>query len=306
MLRNNCNGVLSINTARRGLDSDHALSIKSLEFIKSTLAIDGQVFLRGKNMKIKLIVTGLMGLLVFSVSAYAGTLSDTIQTAEKNGVPSGQVSLVVNRAKAEGIPDAGIINMLRTVIHAKQDNVSVPMITNKIVEGLSKHAQAERIVDAANRLEQSYKQAGMLYDQIKGQIQKGDNKTMELKESMSIAIFNGVKPDQLKDLYRAAPGSGASYYIMGTVSLTSLISSGYSTEQGISFMKKEFSSHKTADEIQHKTMRLIEQPMGSRNDMMEREMGQGNTMQMNRTGIPGNPSDRMPMNQDMNMHNQRN
>lgn len=252
-------------------------------------------------MKIKSIGICLMGLLVFSVSVYAGTLSDTIQTAEKNGVPSGQVSLVVNRAKAEGIPDAGIITMLKTVIHAKQDNVSVPMITNKIVEGLSKHVQPERIVDTANRLEQSYKQAGMLYDQIKGQIQKGDNKTMELKESMSLAIFNGVKPEELRSLYQVVPHARGSYYIVGTMSLTSLISSGYSKDQSLAFMKKEFSGHKDADAIQQGTTGMIEQ--SSHDNMQKQEMGAGHDnmdMDMHMSGPHNMEQERMPAGSEMN------
>jgi hypothetical protein len=253
-------------------------------------------------MKIKTLFTGFIAVLAFAGAAYAGTVSDAVQQAVKNGVPSDQVSLIVNRAKAAGVPDAAITGMLQVIVRAKQDNVPVGLITGKIIEGISKHVAPQMIVGAADRFEHAYTTADRVYSgmNIKG------NTTGEFKEAMAIAVFNGVKPDQLKDLYHAAPGAGASYYIMGTVSLTSLIASGYSTEQSLSFMKREFTEHKNTDQIQHETMKLMEQPMGNRNNMMERGMGQGNTMQMNRTEMPNSPSDRMPMNQDMNMHNQRN
>ena len=255
-----------------------------------------------KEMKIKTLVICFIVLAVFAVPAYAGTVSDALQQAIKSGVPSDQASSLVARARAAGVQDKAITEMLEVVVRAKKDDVPAGVVTGKILEGISKHVAPRLIVDTAGRLERSYVTANTIY----GEMNRKGHAGNELKQAIAIAVFNGITKDELKDLYHAAPRAGESYYIMGTVSLTSLVSSGFGKDQSLSFMKKEFAGHKTIDEIQHKTMELMEQPPDNRTIMMDQGMERGNSMEMNRPHMPANHSEGMPMNQNMNMHNQRN
>ena len=253
-------------------------------------------------MKIKALITCLIVLAVFAVPAHAGTVADALQEAAKNGVPPDQTSSLVARARAAGIQDKEITQMLEVVVRAKKDDVPAGALIGKILEGLSKHVMPRLIIDTADRLERSYVTANAVYGEMHLKGPAGN----ELKQAMAIAVFNGITKDELKDLYQAAPKAGESYYIMGTVSLTSLVSSGFGKAKSLSFMKKEFAGHKTTDEIQHTTTEMMEQPAENRNILMDKGMEQGNTMRMNRPQMPSNPPVGIPMNQNMNMHNQRN
>ncbi len=233
-------------------------------------------------MKTKWLLVCLLVISITVASAHAGSLPNTIRTAVNRGIPENQIKLVLNRAHAENIPGAEIAYMLKAMITAKQDNVPVSLITNKIMEGLLKHVAPQKIASVANKLEQSYKEANA----IETHIPIRDRKTDELRESMAIAIFNGVKPDELKSLYHTAPKANESYYVVGTISLISMISSGYSKRQSLSFMKKQFQRHKNIEAIQHATIKFIKQFVHNRNKRMEQGTGERHNMEINRPETP--------------------
>ena len=251
-------------------------------------------------MKMMPVVTALAALCALEASVHAATLQDIVRAALKSGVPRSQISLVVNDAKALGVPDAGTGDMLGVMIRARRDDVPVQMISGKIAEGLSKHVRPDRIVDAADRLEHAWKQSETLYRQMGGHFLKEVPGSGEFEEAMAIAIFNGIGPDELLSLYRTAPGMRESYYIAGTMALTSLISSGRSKEQSMAFMKKEFSEHRSIEEIQKRTTEIMEHP---HDDTMEHEMEKrhGDT-EMNMPEQPGMEQEHMQEGPGMDFH----
>ncbi|MCL4557553.1 MAG: hypothetical protein M1491_02790 [Deltaproteobacteria bacterium] len=254
-------------------------------------------------MKMRSAVTVLAALCALEAPAHAATLQERVRAALKSGVPRSQVSLVVNDAKALGVPDAGTGDMLGVMIRARRDDVPVKVISGKIVEGLSKHVRADRIVDAADRLEHAWKQSETLYRQMAGHFLKEVPGSGEFEEAMAIAIFNGMDPDGLLSLYRTAPDMRESYYIEGTMALTSLISSGRSKEQSMSFMKKEFSEHRSIEEIQKRTTEIMEHP---HDDTMEHEMGKGHgDTEMNMPEQPGMEQEHIQGGPGMDVHGGR-
>lgn len=251
-------------------------------------------------MKAKWLLVCLLVISITAASAQANSLSNTIRTAVNRGISENQIKLVLDRAHAENISDAEIADMLKPMIKAKQNNVPVSLITNKIMEGLLKHAAPRRIADVANRLEQSYEEANAIETHIPIRAKKTD----ELRESMAIAIFNGVKPNELKSLYHAAPKANESYYVIGTISLISMISSGYSKKQSLSFMKKQFQGHKNIEAIQHETIKFIRQLVHDKNKSIEQGTGIRHNMEINRPEIPYKEPERVSV-PDTNKHHEQ-
>ncbi|MGC8580310.1 MAG: hypothetical protein ACP5QW_08735 [bacterium] len=253
-------------------------------------------------MKVKTLFICMMMLYAFSSSAYALTVSEIERSAIKAGVPADQVYSVVKRAKAAHVPDSSISEMVQLLVRAKENNVPITKMTNKILEGISKNVKPEIIVNTCNRLEHAYKQADLLYKEIRI---KG-TKTGELKDAMAMAIFNGVDAGELKNLYLSAPGSSESYYLIGTVSLTSLIATGMGKEQSISFIKRAFIEHKSAEDIQNESMKLMQHNDNNNGLSIRQERKGANKMDMNRMNMPEGPTNSMPVERGMNMHNPRN
>jgi len=255
-----------------------------------------------RYMKIKSCFIALIVLYTFAVPGYAQNIGSVSQKAIKLGIPSDQVYLVVNKAKVYHISDSATSEMLETLIKAKEDNIPVNKIANKLLEGISKHVEPDLIIKTANRLEYAYRSANEVYNQIEI---KG-TKTGELRDVIATAIFNGVSPEELISLYKVAPHANETYYIIGTLSLTSLIASGIPKEKGIMFIKKEFEENKDDKSIQHDTMKMMEKPINDREFMMKHGTENNNGVNMNRMNMPENPSERMPVNRDMDMRNPRN
>ncbi len=243
------------------------------------------------SMKITLVLTWCMVLTAGVGAAHADPVSTALRAAVKNGVPQDQASAVVSRARTAGIGDKDISEMLQVLVRARQDNVPVGAVSGKIMEGISKHVPPAMIVTTAGRLEQAYLAADSMYRGMNGTGPGGD----ELKQAMAIAVFNGITKEELTDLYRAAPHAGQAYYAMGTVSLTSLVASGFGTKESLSFMKKAFAEHQSTGDIQRNTMK-----------MMEQGMAHGSDMHMNRGMMPGGPQDGMSGSQNMHMQNNMN
>jgi hypothetical protein len=237
-------------------------------------------------MKLTVVLTGCFILLVGAGAAYAETVSGALQAAIKEGVPRAQASAVVARARAAGIGDRNITDMIQVLVSARHDDVPVGAVSGKIMEGISKHVAPGAIVSTAVRLEQAYVTANGISSGMDLREPAGS----EFKQAMATALFNGIPKEDLVDLYHTAPGAGQSYYVIGTVSLTSLVASGFGKDKSLSFMKKAFAEHRSAGTIEHETMQMMEQGAGSATDM-----------RMDRPRMPGGPQDRMPGNQNMHM-----
>ncbi len=221
-------------------------------------------------MNRKIITITLLIMFLMGSSVYADELSNSISAAKEKGISGTQIALIVNKAHLLSISNAETADMINTLINAKQNRVPVSFISSKIMEGLTKRVPAQKVIMVANRLEQAYVKANAMYNSIpvKGR------RTGELKETIAMAVLNGLKPSELRSLYNAAPNKSESYYIIGTVSLSSLISMGYTKKDSLSFMISEFKNNQTADNIQKKTFNLINAPPG------ERGMSMGNGTDM--------------------------
>lgn len=266
--------------------------------IKPFIAVNQKRHL--KSIKVY-VIFWLIILGTFPLSVYAQTVGNLTQKALRMGIPSAEVYLVINRAKASNISEEATAEMVETLIKAKENNIPVSAIVNKIVEGISKNVAPKMIIETANRLELAYRSANNVYNQIE---LKG-LKTGELKDVIATAIFNGVSPDALNSLYKIVPHKSENYYLMGTLSLTYLIASGVGVKESVSFIKSEFEAHKDAERIQHDATKLIERSMNNKGLIMKQEM-RNDHGEMNKIEMHTNPSDRMPINRDINMHNQRN
>lgn len=252
-------------------------------------------------MKARLLITYLIIFLIFPLRALASNLNDVVDMAIKSGVPQEQVYLVINKAKAFGIEDKSINEMLQILIKAKEHDILVSKISNKILEGISKNVKPEMIINTCDKLEQAYEQANRIYNKIS----ISGHKTGELKDAMAMAIFNGVSPNELKSLYLSAPGATESYYLIGTVSLTSLIASGMEEDKSYTLIKKAFIEHKSAGEIQNETETIIRQK--NYNGLMMRHVpNELNEHDMNRMNSPNNPANRIQIEHLQDMRNQRN
>jgi hypothetical protein len=121
---------------------------------------------------------------------------EALDRAEKEGVPAGDVAMILSHASAVPLEDKDFSELIDRVATAKKDGVPTLPFTEKIVEGFAKKVPTPLIVSVLDHKLETYREAkGIIGDLAK----KGEAGDRALT-SVAIAMERGVSPEALKEI----------------------------------------------------------------------------------------------------------
>lgn len=144
--------------------------------------------------------------------AQTHSLRQTMEAAEKQGIPEQDLNNLTRRAHEKNISDEQISGMLQTAVDMASQNLPYKLVIQKCMEGLAKGVNPSIIMSVEAKMYTNTREAAQMTDQWmskpsvhnmiirSGNIQTGTFRT-QVVTMTARTLFQGVKDKDLKQLF---------------------------------------------------------------------------------------------------------
>jgi uncharacterized membrane protein YgcG len=162
----------------------------------------------------------------------AATLSDTLNRADRAGVPADMMARMLSRSTQAGIPANDFAHMVSDLSQAAETGLPVEPLGEKVMEGLAKEVAPALIVQVLDRKLATYREAQRIVAEATAQASPEPN----IVEAVALSFERGITAQGMHELLRERGYDPASV-ANAAQALADLVSMGFKQSEGVSITR---------------------------------------------------------------------